>query len=101
MPLPKSADAYREVEDYFDRALKAPKGIAVTVASPGQAVQLAQKLNHYRERLRKDSKKVYDPNHPAYGVSIYDKLQVKKDPDNDCRVIIRTYEITAVKVEEL
>ena len=101
MPLPKSNEAYADVEAHFERALASPRGIAITVASPGTATQLAQKFNAFRERLRKQSRKVYPPEDPRYGRSTYDALQVRKDPENDCRVLIQRYEIKTISVEEL
>ena len=101
MPPPKAAEAYQDCEEHFARALAAPRGIAITVSESGRAIQLMQKLNHYRERLRKESKKVYPSDHPQHNSSIYDKLQVTKDSENPCRVLIKPYVIAVESVEEL
>ncbi len=101
MGLHGSADAYKDCEDHFATALNSERGIGLRLSAPGLVTQLAQKLNTYRERLRKDSRKVYPSDDPRHGVSIYDKLQVAKDPDDPCRLLIRPYSIQVQAVEKL
>lgn len=101
MSQPRALAAFSDCEEYFERALNSPNGIAVTLDTAGLAVQFKAKMNTYRERLRKQSRQVYEPTDPQYGVSPYDKFKLTTDQTNDCRVLIRPYNIAVKSVEEL
>lgn len=101
MVMPKSIDAYDDCEVHFERALLAPNGIAVTVATPAEAHKFRLKMNTYREKIRKNSRKIYELDDNRYGVSPYDKFRLTIDKDNPCRVFIQTHRIEVSKVEEL
>lgn len=101
MPAPRSIDAYKDCEDFFNRALGSEKGIGISTGSNGEATHLAQKLNTYRNRLRKDSRKIYPSDDPRAGATAFDKFQIKIDPENPARVLIKLNEITALSVDNL
>jgi hypothetical protein len=102
MTAPKSIDAYLDCEEHFQRALSAPNGIAITVATPGLAVQLRGKMNSYRELLRRQSRAIYEKNDSErYSRSPYDAFKLTIDENNPCRVIIKRNKIEIQSVEEL
>lgn len=101
MTLPKAIDAYKDCEGYFEKALAAPNGIAVTLASPTEVITFILKMNTYREKLRKQNAQVYPPEHPQYARSIYDALKVSKDKDNPLKARIEPYRTNVTAVEEL
>lgn len=101
MSTPKSVDAYKDCEDHFERALASPKGIALVLATNAEATRFVQRANAFRVLLRQRAKQIYPQDHPLYGLSPYDKLKVARDPENDCRILIKSYDQTVVSVEEL
>lgn len=100
MTAPKSLGAYKECEEYFEQAL-GTEGIAITLPSPKETTRLAHKMNTYRSLLRKKNKDIYPEGHNLHGMSPYDSYQVTKDPEDPCRLLIREYKTTVVKVERL
>ncbi len=101
MTAPKSIAAYGDCEEYFEKAASSEKGIAVTVNSPGMAVKFRQKMNAYRVLLRKQSRALHELNDPRHGTCPYDAYELSIDPEDESRVFIRKYQMSAVKVEEL
>lgn len=101
MSMPEALAAYSDCEDHFNQALAAPRGIAITLGSAEAATRYAHKLNSYRSKIRKKNRSVYPPDHPSYGTSPFDALQVGKDKDHPERVLIRPYQTPVVGVEPL
>jgi len=101
VPLPKSIAAYADCEEHFERALGAARGLAITLATSGEAHNLRHKMNTYRERLRKQSRLVYPEGDPRHGVSPYDHFKLTIDKENPCRILITEHRIDVMKVEEL
>lgn len=101
MPQPKSIAAYSDCEEQFERAITSVHGVAVSLDTPGSATQFIQKMNTYRERLRKQSRGIYPPDDPRYGTSPYDQFKLTIDKENPSRVLIKPYRINVLGVEEL
>lgn len=99
MTMAQNLGAYADCEAYWDKALAASRGIAITMDSAGQAKRLIQRLNAYRVLLRKRNQEIYPAGDPRWGVSIYDGHRASLDPDNPARVLIRPS--TPATVEEL
>lgn len=101
MTAPKSLSAYRDCEEYFDRALER-NGVLITCESPQHATRLQHKLNTYRSMLRRRNKQVYeDPGHPLHGASQFDHFQVAKDPEDPSKIRIQEYKTKVLAVEDL
>jgi prolyl oligopeptidase PreP (S9A serine peptidase family) len=101
MSQPKSIKAYTDCEKQFELAAASERGIAITFESRGEATRFMQKMNMYRVLLRKQSRQVYEVTDPKYGISPFDHFQLTKDKENDCRVMIKPYNLDVVKVEKL
>lgn len=101
MTMPKALGAYADCEELFEQALANPRGIGITLETPGAATHLRHKLNTFRVRLRKQSQKVYPPEDPKHGTSPYDALKVTEDKENPCRVLITEHRTNVLKVESL
>jgi hypothetical protein len=101
MPLPKSIDSYRDCEEFLDKALAKPKGMAFTLETQGQAQRLIQRMNTFRAILRKNSREVYPPESPQHGTSIYDSLKISHDSDKPGRILVQPYSTAILKEEEL
>lgn len=91
MSLPKAMGAYLDCESHFNNALGSEHGIALDFEEPGMATQFRLRMNTYREKLRKQSKKLYEPTDEKYSTSVYDSLSLSIDAKNPTRVIIRPY----------
>lgn len=101
MVLPKSLASYSECENYFAKALAAPKGIAITLESKAAATRLRLKLNNYRVLLRRRNEEIYPFADPRHGGSPYDELLVRIEPDTPERIIIEPKNLKPLKLEIL
>ena len=101
MTAAKSRGSYKDCEDYFERAIEAPRGIAVTFEDKARATAFTHRMNTYRSLCRRDTKVIYPADDPRHGTSMYDPLVISRDPNNPARVLIQRREVTPAKVEEL
>jgi len=101
MSTPKSLAAYDDCLEQFERALASERGVAITLASSSEATRFVQRANAYRVLLRDRNKHVYEMGHAMHGLSPYDKFKIARDPDDDCRVLIKPYDQKIAKVEDL
>ena len=101
MTAAKSRGSYKDCEDYFERAIEAPRGIAVTFEDKARATAFTHRMNTFRSLCRRDTKAVYSPDDPRHGTSMYDPLMISRDPENPARVLIRRREAQPGIVEEL
>lgn len=101
MAQPKSLDAYLDCEARFAESLASEHGKAYIFDSEGTAVQFRLKMNTYRERLRRQSTKIYERDDERYSTSPYDSLSVQIDKKNPKRVLIKRYSIPVLAVEDL
>lgn len=83
-----SIASYRDCEEHFETALESPNGIAIELETKGMATRMMQRLNTCRKLHRERSQEIHTPDSPNYGVSAWDHLVVKRDPDNEHRVLI-------------
>lgn len=88
-------------EEYFEQALAAPNGIAVELDTPGQAVHFMQKMNQFRVKTRKNSKEVYETDHPKWNKTPWDELSISQDKEDKSVVLIRRVQLAVKKVREL
>lgn len=83
MTTSTSRAAYTDCYALLDRALDRPAGIRIACgpeADPsalGTANQLRVRLHTARSMDRMEARKVYPPDDPAHGISVYDILVVK------------------------
>jgi hypothetical protein len=76
MGTSSSIVAYEDCYDFLDRALEAEHGVGTRMANDGDANQFRVRLHNARTLARSQSKEIYQPDHPQYGTSVYDKLVV-------------------------
>lgn len=101
MSTPKTLQAYADCEEHFERALATERGIALTLESNAQVVRMIQRMNAYRVLLRNRNKQIYEQGDSRYGISVFDKFKVARDPNNELRILIQPYDQKIVNVEEL
>jgi hypothetical protein len=64
----------------LDRARDSERGLVLSTATEGKAINLAQRLNRFRRHERSESRKIYSPDHPSFGKSEgWDTLRVKAE----------------------
>jgi hypothetical protein len=63
----------------LDRARDSERGLVLSTATEGKAINLAQRLNRFRRQERSESRKIYSPDHPSFGKSPWDTLRVKAE----------------------
>ena len=80
MGQPTHRVSYEVEFGLLDQALESKKGARVKVRSLDSGQHLRQRLHSARRVDRRDSTRLYDPDHPAHGQSAYDKLvcRIKK-----------------------
>jgi hypothetical protein len=66
--------AHTDLLSAFDRAIGNGKGVRVHCGDHGDVVNLRQRAYRARELDRKENRKVYAPDDPMYGRSVYDSL---------------------------
>lgn len=79
MPTSTSRLSYEDCFDYFDQALADPKGLAMAFEFSGDARQFRLRMNAARALDREENARLYadNQNHPLFGRSMYDQLQLK------------------------
>lgn len=76
MSSPTTRGAYRDCYELWDRAIESHNGIRFRVPSSDAAYNTRMRLHQARSIIRNESKSMYDPSDPHYGISIYDPFQV-------------------------
>lgn len=94
-------NAYKDCQEYLDNALDSEEGISLELETKGMATRMMQRLNTCRKLYRERSKEMFQQSDPQWGVSPWDHLVVKKDPDNEVKVIITQQRIKVVGVTPL
>lgn len=74
MPPNTSPLAHRDIAGALDRALANGRGIRLRCEDHGMAVTLRQKAYTFRKIDKRESKRIYDSDHPLYNASPYDAL---------------------------
>lgn len=79
MPTSTSRLSYSDCFEYFDQALADPLGLALGFEFSGDARQFRLRMNAARALDREENALVYaaTPEHPLFGRSQYDELQLK------------------------
>ena len=79
MPTSTSRLSYSDCFDYFDQALSDPLGLALGFEYSGDARQFRLRMNAARALDREENALAYatNPDHPLFGRSMYDELQLK------------------------
>jgi len=77
MGFSDSIFSYADVRGLLDRALAAERGIRVKFNKKGAAINLRQRMNHFRRLDRRENKQTYKPGDPLYDRSQYDMLLFK------------------------
>jgi len=77
MTLSTSPLAYEDCRQAMDAALDDPVGVRLAVPDLDAAYNLRLRLNQARRLNRDDNKKLYEPDHPMHGRSMYDRLVFK------------------------
>lgn len=85
MPPPTSQLAHTDILAAMDRAISNGKGVRVFCGpSLGDAVNLRQRAYRAREIDRRENRKIYEPEDPLYGRSVYDRLlMIPRENDAD------------------
>ena len=101
MTLSPSRAAYEDCFELLDQAL-AGDGIRVSAEDSGAAQHLFMRLHYARTLSRDESRKLYEPEHPEFGISAYDGLIVRRPREREGRwwVYIEPRKVTG-QVEEL
>lgn len=90
MPASQNPAAYADAERVFAEALHSENGLKLEFGTEPidqtKARNFRHRLNTYRSILRKDSKRVYQPDDPKYGICQYDKfvMRVTNEAGNWC-----------------
>lgn len=74
MAMSNSPLSYADVRTAMDRALANGRGILVKRDTEGQVHHLRQRCYQMRVLDRAANAKTYEPDHPMYNRSVYDKL---------------------------
>lgn len=77
MSLSKSRFAYTDCYEVLDRAMDDPSGIRVRIRDYDAALIFRSRLHYARKLKREDSERLYEPDDPKFGVTIYDTLVVR------------------------
>lgn len=109
MPVSSSPLAHRDIQAIMDRALSNGRGCRIQIANPGEGYSLRQRFYTMRLGDRAANCKVFDPEDPRYGRSVYDALTVyiasgnDEDPPESLYLMLEvsTEERLAARVEDL
>lgn len=101
MPTSTSRLSYEDCFIYFDQALADPKGLAMAFEFSGDARQFRLRMNAARKIDREDNARTYadNPEHPLFGRSQYDQLQLKiRQGENATYLIVEKVDKVVVQV---
>lgn len=77
VPTSNSRLAFEDCYEILNIASEDDNGARVQVSSHADAMMLRTRLHTARRIDRTENMKTYDPTHPMYGKSMYDKLVVR------------------------
>jgi len=78
-----SLRAYTDCQKLFDAATNDPRGARALIGTQEQCINMRTRMHYFRSLDRKANEKVYPPNDPMHGTSIYDPYVVRLLPDED------------------
>lgn len=94
-------NSYKDCQEHLDNALDSESGISLELETKGMATRMMQRLNTCRKLFRERSKEIYPSTDPQWNISPWDHLVIKRDPENEVKVLITAQRITIVKVTPL
>jgi len=72
-----SSAASADVRDWLESALASERGIRIgPFSDEGECIRQRQRIYTFRSNDRKESRKIYEADHPMHGKSPYDGLTV-------------------------
>lgn len=83
MGLSTSILAYKDCEEFLDRALDDAKGARIPFRSESEANYWRMRANQFRSLDRERNMQIHSPGHKMHGHSPYDELSltIKQSPD--------------------
>lgn len=88
--MARTITSYADCQEYLDQALDHPDGIGISLDTKGMATRMIQRLNTCRKLYRERSREINGIESPNYNTSPWDHFVIKKDPEDDTRVLIKT-----------
>jgi len=79
----KSAFAFDDLREVFEKALAATKGIRVVCKSRSDAIITRSRMNYLRKMDRRENGVTYQSDHPMYMRSAWDRLVLRVPPKGD------------------
>lgn len=106
MSLTDQRAAYEDCYRLYQEAVDSPKGAGVRIPRPSQndAKFFALRMNKARSIQRRDSRRVYPPDHHLFDTSEFDHLQVcvrGPDPTGEWWVEVKPHAINLDYIEPL
>lgn len=74
MALSTSILAYKDCEEFLERAIDDPKGARVPFRTEGEATYWRMRANQFRQLHREQNRLTFDLGHQMHGHSPYDEL---------------------------
>lgn len=65
------------MDDTWQKAVESERGLRIKVRSAKEAWHTRSRLYGARERARKESKKLFAPDHPQHGKSFYEDFVIR------------------------
>ena len=102
MSMSNTRLSYDDCFELWDKAKEA-KGIRIKYASLEEAERTRARLHYARIIDRKDNEKMYTPNEPLHGRSVYDPfmIQIRQDTEDFYWVYIKPVSSDVLEIEEL
>ena len=104
MSYNKSPLAFDDIREAFERALNAERGIRITCVSRGAATILRARFNYFRWMNRKENAHTYEPDHPMWNRSVYDRLVLRIPPKGSPEEAVLYIEprlVSSLSIEEI
>jgi hypothetical protein len=78
-----SLRAYTDCKELFDAALADPKGARAQIGDQGACINMRTRMHYFRKLDREANERIYPPDDPNHGTSIYDSFVVRMYKDED------------------
>lgn len=104
MSYNKSALAFDDIREAFEKALNAPKGVRIPCADRGAAIILRSRFNYYRKLNRAENGRTYPDDHYMWNRSVYDRLVLRIPPKGTAEenvLYIEPRSVTDLVIEEI
>lgn len=100
----KSPLAFDDLREVYQKAMDASKGIRVVCKTRSEAVTLRSRMHYLRKMDRKENAVVYQPDHPMYMRSAWDKLVLSIPPKgepNETTIFIEKRTAEKLEIEDI